>query len=324
MPKDCLRRPSAKAMVLAVLGVATATAQTSIPLPGDRAFPENIAASHDGTIFIGSLGSGGVYRVAPHSNEAKVWIEPGAFATHSIFGVLADDKTNTLWVCSNDLTVSPGVTVGGSDGVSALKGFDLKTGEGKVSVALAGKPALCNDITIGPDGAAYVTNTAAPQILRLAPGARKLEVWFTDPLLQPASGPGLDGLAFGPDGNLYVDRYSPGDLYRINVKNGKATGFTKLTPSRTLVLADAIRRIGKDRFLIVEGGGRLDSFTVQGDKVAVETLKDGFSIPTGVAVVGKTAWVSEGQLSYVFDPSKKDQKPNLPFHIYSVDLPAVH
>jgi sugar lactone lactonase YvrE len=324
MPKSHLRRLFAKALVLVAFGVTTATAQTSIPLPGERAFPENIAASHDGTIFIGSLGSGGVYRVAPHGKEAKIWIQPGAFATHSIFGVLADEKSNTLWVCSNDLTVSPGVTVGGSDGASALKGFDLKTGEGKVSVALAGKPALCNDITIGPDGAAYVTNTAAPQILRLAPGAQKLEVWFTDPSLQPASGPGLDGLAFGPDGNLYVDRYSPGDLYRINVKNGKATGFTRLTPSRTLVLADAIRRIGKDRFLIVEGGGRLDSFTVQGDQVTVETLKDGFSIPTGVAVVGKTAWVSEGQLSYVFDPSKKDQKPNLPFHIYSVDLPAAH
>jgi hypothetical protein len=50
-----------------------------------------------------------------------------------------------------------------------------------VSVALAGKPALCNDITTGPDGAAYVTNTMAPQILRLAPGAKEFEVWFTDP-----------------------------------------------------------------------------------------------------------------------------------------------
>ncbi len=230
-----------------------------------------------------------------------------------------------MWACSNDLTAGPGVTIGGSDGVSALKGFDLKTGEGKVSVALAGKPALCNDITIGPDGAAYVTNTMAPQILRLAPGAKEFEVWFTDPSLQPPNGgAGLDGLAFDPDGNLYVDRYSPGDLYRVNVKSGKATGFTKLTPSRQLVLADAIRRVGKDRFLIVEGGGRLSSFTPKGDTVTVETLKDGFVTPTGVTVVGHTAWISEGQLSYIFDPSKKTQKPNLPFHIYSVDLPAAH
>jgi sugar lactone lactonase YvrE len=310
--------------ILGTLCVVTAQGQTSIALPSDRAFPENIASSHDGSIYIGALGSGGVYRVAPHGTEAKVWIEPGAFGTHSIFGLLADDKTNTLWACSNDMT-GVGVTIGGSDGVSALKGFDLKTGKGKVSVALAGTPALCNDITIGPDGAAYVTNTAAPQILRLAPGGTKFEVWFTDPSLQPPKGaPGLDGLAFAPDGNLYVDRYAPGDLYRINVKDGKATGFTQLSPSRPMALTDAIRRIGKNRYLIVEGAGRLDSFTVQGDKVTVETLKDGFATPTGVTAVGATAWVSEGQLNYVFDPSRKDQKPNLPFHIYSVALPGAH
>ena len=55
--------------------------------------------------------------------------------------------------------------------------------------------------------------------------------------------------------------------------------------------------------------------------MTVETLKDGFVTPTGVAIVGNTAWVSEGQLAYVFDPAKKSQKPNLPFHIYSVSLP---
>jgi hypothetical protein len=53
----------------------------------------------------------------------------------------------------------------------ALEGFDLKTGEGKISAQLPTKPATCNDVTIGPDGAAYVSNTSSPQILRLAPGA---------------------------------------------------------------------------------------------------------------------------------------------------------
>jgi len=195
--------------MLATFGAVSAHAQTSIALPGERVFPENIAASRDGTVYVGSVGQGGVYRIEPHGKEAKVWIKPGAFGTHSIFGVLADDKSNTLWVCSNDLSAR-GVTLSGSDGVSALKGFDLKTGEGKISAALPGKPATCNDITIGPDGSAFVSNTAAPQILRLAPGAKELEVWFTDPSLQPATGAGLDGLAFGRDGNLYITSFRSG------------------------------------------------------------------------------------------------------------------
>src|SRR5436305_1102109 len=92
------------AWMFATLGVVTAHAQTSIALPGDRVFPESITASRDGSLYVGSVGQGGVFRIAArsmpaHGKEAQVWIKPGAFGTHSIFGVLADDKTNLLWVC---------------------------------------------------------------------------------------------------------------------------------------------------------------------------------------------------------------------------------
>jgi hypothetical protein len=118
-----------------------------------------------------------------------------------------------------------------------------------------------------------------------------------------------ESLASTKDGTLYVGSLASG---------GK---LTKLTPSRQLVRADALRRYGKDRFLLIEGGGRLDMLSIRGDNVTVETLEDGYVVPTGVSPVGRTAWVSEGQLSFVSDP---DKKPNLPFHIYSVDLPAAH
>jgi sugar lactone lactonase YvrE len=293
------------------------SAPQSIALPGDRAFPESIASTKDGTLYVGSLASGGIYRVLPHSSEAKLWIEPGTFGTHSILGVLADEKAGLLWVCSNDLS-SRGINVGVADGISALVGFDLKTGAGKISAPFPGKPSTCNDITVGPDEATYVTNTAAPQILRLAPGARQLDIWFTDPSLQPEKGGGLDGLAFGPDGNLYVDTVGPGELYRIDVKKGLATGLTKLTPSRPLFSTDALRRYGKD-FLLIEGQGRLDRLSVRGIEAIVETLGEGYVVPTGATPVGHTAWVSEGQLAFVLDPT---QKPGLPFHIYAVPLPA--
>jgi sugar lactone lactonase YvrE len=209
------------------------------------------------------------------------------------------------------------MAVGTPDGVNALFAFDLKTGAGKISLPFPSKPSTCNDITIGPDEAAYVTNTAAPQILRLAKGAKALEVWFTEPSLQPEKGGGLDGLAFGPDGNLYVNTVGPGELYRIDVKKGKATKLTKLTPSRPLFHTDGMRRYGKD-FLLIEGQGRLDLMTVHGDAASVETLKDGYTTPTGVTSVGRTAWLSEGQLSLLSDPNKK---PSLPFRVYAVPLP---
>ena len=148
-----------------------------------------------------------------------------------------------------------------------------------------------------------------------------MEVWANDPLLAPpAGGAGLDGIAFGTSGSLYVDTYTSGELFRVDVVDGKAGKVTKLKLSRPLTLSDAIRPLEGNEFLLIEGAGRLDRVRIQGNRALIETLHDGYAVPTGVAVVGQTAWVSEGQLSYIFDPAKKGQSPNLPFHIYSISL----
>jgi outer membrane protein assembly factor BamB len=299
-------------------GSGAAASEDTIILPGTRAFPESVTASKDGTLYIGSLADGGITRAFHGSKVAEPWIKPAAFGTASILGVLADDASQTLWVCSNDMSAQ-GVTVTGASPGSVLKGFDLKTGEGKISAEFPNKPALCNDIAVSDDGSVYVTNTARPEVLRLNPKTRRLEVWFTDPALQPPPGEsGLDGIAFGSDGNLYVDRYTPADLFRINVRDGKPAGFTKLQTSRPLVLTDALRRVGPNDFLLVEGGGRLDSLVISGERADVQTLRDGLIVPTGVAPVGHIAWVSEGQLSILFDPTKKGTQPQLPFRLYAV------
>ena len=122
-----------------------------------------------------------------HTSKSQYWIRPGAFGSRSIFGVLADENSNTLWACSNDLSAI-GVLVAGSDSKSTLKGFDLKTGAGQVSAVLPNEHSLCNDIAVGQDGSVFVTNSAAPEILRLPPGSQRLEVWITDSLLQAPAG----------------------------------------------------------------------------------------------------------------------------------------
>jgi streptogramin lyase len=311
------------ALLLAVATVCSVSiaAPPPIQLPGDRAFPENITASRNGTLYVGSLGAGGVIRVNPASGSARVWIELGAFGSGSIFGVFADERSNTLWTCSNDLSAM-GVTIPGPPSTSALIGFDLKTGKGKIVVPLPGARTLCNDMTVGPDGSVFVTDSYNPQVLKLAPGSKQLEVFATSSDWQADAGKaGLDGIAFGSDGNLYVDTFSAAELFRIDVVGGKAGKITRLTAPRQMVLTDAIRRFGSNSFLIVEGAGRVDRITISGDAFSVQTLKDGFVGPTAVARVGKIGWVSEGQLQFLFDPSKKGQDPALPFRIYPVPLP---
>lgn len=316
----CARYSVLAAAFTVAWNVVVAASPAVVTIPGNRAFPESITSTSNGTLYVGSLAGGGVMRVRPGASQAELWIKPGAYDSRSTFGVLADEGSNTLWVCSNDISAR-GVPGPGSAKGSSLKGFDLTTGAGKISASLPGTRTLCNDIAVAPDQAVYVTNTLAPQILKLNPATKQLEVWDTDPRFEPPqNGGGLDGIAFGSDGNLYVDTFTKGELFRVDVHNGAAGTVTRLQSSRPLVLADGLRRLKGNDFLMIEGEGRLDRVTVKGDAASIETIQRGFAGPTGVTQAGGTAWVSEGQLAYLLDPAKQGQAPRLPFRIYGVDV----
>ena len=310
----------AMAALLSMTGVGIA-APPQVDVPGDRAFPESLTSKQDGTLFIGSFAEGGVFRAAPGAAKAEPWIKPGANGSRSTFGVLADERSNTLLVCSNDTS---GFGVPGPDGPkgSALKAFDLTTGAAKGSTPLPGEATLCNDIALGADGSAYVTDSFSPHILRLKPGGSEFEIWASDPrFAPPKGGAGLDGIAIGSDGAVYVDTFTPGGLFKVSVEAGKPVEVTALQTSRKITLPDSLRTYGNNTFLMVEGAGSLDLVTIDGGSAKIETIKDGFGGPVSVTQVGSTAWVAEGQLDHLLDPEQKKQPPKLPFHVYAVPLP---
>jgi len=294
----------------------------SVALPGDQAYPENITSTADGALYVSYFAQGGVVRIAPDRKHSAFWLKPGVAGTRSVLGLIADEKTNLLWLCSNDMTAL-GVPGPNAEPGSMLKAFDLKTAELTVSAALPGPQTLCNDIAIDSTGSVYVTNTLAPEILKLSADRKTLQVWKRDPMLAPpaSGGGGLDGIAFGADGHLYVNTIGGGDLFRIDVNAGVAGAVTQLKPSRALKNPDGLRWLSGNRFLMIEGGGSLDLVTVDGDSARIETLKDGLLGPTGVTRVQGSAWISEGQLSYLLDPSMKGKKPSLPFRVLAVPVP---
>jgi hypothetical protein len=319
-----MRRVVYLAIAIAVLSSATsltAIAETrSIELPGLRAFPESLTSTADGTLFIGRLGDGGIVRANSRGGEVVVFVPPGASESRSILGVFADERANTLWACSNDLSALGGPSSSG-DSRSALKGFDLRTGASKRSVPLPGAHAFCNDIAVDARGAIYVTDSAGPNILRFTAAASTFEVFASSPQFSPPEGgTGLDGIAFGHDGNLYVTTYTAGGLFRVNVKEGRAEGVTKLHGSSPLTRPDALRMLGANSFLLIEGSGTLDRVSITGDAFAAAPIRAGFREPTSVTRVESTAWVSEGQLAFFFDPARRKSSPSLPFRIYAVPL----
>ena len=298
-----------------------ASAETSeIALPSDRAYPESITAAPDGTLYVSSPAVGGVWRIKPQTGTVEEWIKPGVFGTRSTLGVLVDSKANLLWVCSNDFSA---IGIPGPSSVpgSFVKGFDLTSGEGKISATLPGKATLCNDMVVGEDGSLFVTNSLSPQILRLKPGSNQLAVWLESPQFEqpPQGAPGLDGLAFGGDGNLYVNTFASGNFFRVEVKDGTPGKITKLKPSRALQFPDGLRSTGVQTFVMAEGGGSIDRVAVNGDDVEITTIKDGIAGPTSVAPVGQTLWVSEGQLPHLFEAAKSGP-PRLPFRVLGVPM----
>ncbi len=312
---DLLKNRCARALGIVGLALALglgsgagARAQSAPVGVPDKSFPESVTSTKDGTLYVGSFNLGGVVKAAP-DGKAEQFIKPAAGDSRSTLGVLADEKSGMLYVCSNDIS---GFGVPGpSDTKGAwLKVFDLASGALKGSAALKDPKSLCNDIAVGSDGTAYITDSFTPNVYSLKPGGTALEVWATDPMLAPAKdGVGLDGIALGSDGNIYVTTYIPAALFRIAVKDGKAGAVTALKSSRPLDHADAMRTFG-DSLLLIEGNGKLDKVTIKGDEAQIETIKDGLTEPVSVTQVGNTAWVAEGKLSYIIgDNKEKDPGP---------------
>jgi sugar lactone lactonase YvrE len=298
------------ALPLAVLSVGivslhAAQPVTEITLPGSRLFTESITSTKDGTLFAGSVGNGTVTRIPHGSTTATEFIKS---LGGSVYGIYADEKHATLWVC-DDKSDKTNTTV------PSLKAFDLKTAAPKGSYTLPGDGAFCNDIAVASDGTAYVTDTGQGTLVMLKPGATDLVIAAKDPLLA-----GDDGLSFSTKSVLYVNSVTTGKLVRVDLgHDGKSAKITDLTLSRALSRPDGMRSLGKNRLLLAENSGNMDIVTVTGDTADVKTIKEGLEATPAVTATRGQAWIAEGKLNYRSN-AMKDKDPG-PFKLYAVPLP---
>ncbi len=291
-----------------------------IDLPGDRLFPESLAIAADGIAFVGSL-NGGILRVDLATGTVAQWVQPGGFGTSSTFGLFADEANKLLWVCSNDLGFA-GVQIAGADKGTYVKAFDLRTGQGKLSLRLPGERAFCNDFAVGANGTVYVTDTTSSHILRWTPGSTSLEDWYFNAATANNGGGGLDGIAYDGEGHLYVNNFEINRLARIAIKpDGSAGDVTVLETSRPMNLPDGLRALDATHLVQAEGGGTVSLVTIKGNKAELTTLADDVPAATGVGAHQGTAWFVRGHLSYIFNPALRTKSPPLPFQLTPARLP---
>ena len=308
--KKC--RLQATILMVGVVSAYAAQPVTEITLPGTRLFTESITSTKDGTLIVGSLGKGNVSRIPHATTTVTEWIKPGTNGLNAVYGVFADEKFKTLWVCSNKYD-------DGTGDAPAVKSFDLKTGAPKGSYTLPGDATFCNDIAVASDGTAYITDTRQGSLDMLKPGAKELEVAAKYPVLA-----GADGLAFGEKNVLYVNSVTQNKLVRVDLaSNGKAKNVVELKLSQPLTRPDGMRTIGKNRLLMAENSGNMDIVTfsgLAGQNADIKTIKSGLEATPAVTATRGMAWIAEGKLNYRNDPKLKDKDPGT-FKIYAVPLP---
>ncbi len=145
----------------AACATANAAAPATITIPGERLITESLTSAKDGSVIVGSVMGRTIFRAKPGADAAEAWIQPGTDGMGSIFGVFADDKSNTLWACSGTPGGGPRPASSGEapPPPSALHAFDLKTGAPKARYVFPTAGGFCNDIAVDKDGNAYATDT---------------------------------------------------------------------------------------------------------------------------------------------------------------------
>jgi len=299
---------SAVSMALGALpNIAAAALPQAINIPGEKIFPESITSSSDGSVIIGSIGQKQIYRARPGSATAEVWIPAGTDGLNSILGVFADNKSNTLYACSN--VIGP---PGAGPAVNAtLYTFDLKTGKSKGHYVFPTEKGVCNDIAVDAAGNAYATDTNNMEVVRLKKGGTALEVWAGNGAFGPKGGV-LDGISVLGK-RVVANTLATSKLFSVPIEaDGKAGTAVEVKLDREISRPDGMRSFGKSDVLIIEGGngGRLSRITLNGDAGKVTTVKEGYPDgPVAVTVVGTTAYVLEGQLMVMMRPPGDHSPP---------------
>lgn len=238
-------------------------AAQEIELPPDT-FPEGIAVSRGGNMFVGSVARGEIYVIRAGSTEASIFLREDVLENSAI-GLTVSTDSRTLWVCDTNATPPTGELPTGT-----VVGIGLADNEVKARHELApsasGAGAFCNDLVMGPDGSLWITESFGGRIFRITADDllddNSAEVWLEDPELAgiPAAPFGANGIAL-LGGRIFVVNSAFGTLMNIDASleapdtnDINVIAITEDDAEVALANPDGITVLNDRELLIVENG----------------------------------------------------------------------
>lgn len=245
--------------------------------------------------LVGSLAEGSIFEVAPDGSLTAVVEDPQLVSS---VGIEVDEDRDRLLVANSDSSVFQG----NMPGQAMLGIYDLTTGDQIAMVDLTeahdetpeDAVFFANDVTVGDDGTAYVTDTRMNVVYRVGDdGMAEVLHRFED-------SPGLNGIVFHPDGYLLVA--GGASLYKVPVDDPESTSEVMLDAA--LEGADGMVLTDDGRLVVVSNSqSSVGALTSDDDWASAQA--DGTAMFEGQ---GTTAAIV-GDDIYVVKPHFNDQEP---------------
>jgi sugar lactone lactonase YvrE len=290
-------------------------------LPGRTGIIEGIAfRPRTGDLFLGDVHHRCVWRRDRTGQVARFTADDEELL--GIFGVAIDETRNVLWAAMTALPEMSGYT-SEQKGQSALAEFNLTTSELNrvIPVPGDGRDHGLGDLTIGPDGTVYATDSKAPIIWKFAPDAEELEKVIDSPVFSSLQGIVLEKRL------LLVADHANG-LFAVDLATGNITALPS-PKNATLIGLDGIVSI-PGGIVAVQNG--VDPQRVI--RVAVTPELDAITTVTVVAaglpnlqdlalitLVNDRPTLIAGTGWELFDAAKSKQPPAHTVRIFQTPLP---
>ncbi len=246
-----------------------------------------------GLFYVSEVTGGEIHRGVSGTAQTEEWL--GGAGTDGRFTArgITTDAAGRVYVA------------GGPNGIGFPDRPDLwvysPAGDLLAALRAPGDNVFLNDVWVGPDGAAYFTNSNAPQIYRVAPGAGGADGWGVElwadatGTISQESGFNLGGIVLSPDRSAFVvAQGNTGRLWRFDAADGSVSEVA--TGGADLVNADGLVRVGTTLTVVRNFSRSIATLELAEDGSSATLVRQRATDPSRVLTTAKRL---RGQTLYV-------------------------